>query len=228
LGKFKSKGGSGAMKQISADAISQAFVDNTASGSDKKGVVVLANEMGALGVKNKAGSGSGNGPDTGSALVEAQTTLRGAKDFSPQNSGPLAHADGLKGAHTIGSGAGTNATTHTSGGSGNGNSLSDGTDVSGGLTKAEVFAVISAHRREIRTCFESALLVRNDLNGILRIAFTISAPGSVTEIKLVNSEVKSDILESCVVQIIRQMAFPEAKNKLPTKVIYPFVFKRSS
>ena len=108
------------------------------------------------------------------------------------------------------------------------NTSSDGGEISGGLTKIEVSEVINSHRREIRTCYESALMIRNDLGGIMRISFGINVAGSVTEVKIISNELQSSILESCIIQVVREMKFPESKNQSPTTVIYPFVFKRSS
>lgn len=108
------------------------------------------------------------------------------------------------------------------------NTSSDGGEISGGLTKIEVSEVINSHRREIRTCYESALMIRNDLGGIMRVSFGINVAGTVTEVKIISNELQSSILESCIIQVIREMKFPESKNQSPTTVIYPFVFKRSS
>ena len=142
----------------------------------------------------------------------------------------MARAGALKDKYSIGNNGGSgslNALSGSSGGTGDVDVGGSSGQVAGGLTKAEVYKVINAHRREIRTCFESALIVRNDLNGILRLSFGINLAGAVTEVKIVNTELNSNILEGCVVQVIRQMKFPSSLNKLSTTVIYPFVFKRS-
>ena len=62
----------------------------------------------------------------------------------------------------------------------------------------------------------------------MRVSFGINVAGSVTDVKIINNELQSSILESCIIQVIRDMKFPESKNQSPTTVIYPFVFKRSS
>jgi TonB family protein len=233
LGKFKNMGSQTQNKQISADAITQTFAQNTASGNDNKGILIPTSEMGKIGVPNK--DLAANGSSEGNNLMEAQTTLKGAKEFNAGNSGPMAHSQGLKGINTIGSGLGDKASSGLGSVNGvkNGSKSSnaganDSGDITGGLTKAQVYEVIKAHQREIKTCFESALLIRNDLSGILRLSFGINAAGNVTEVKVVNSEIESSILESCVGQVIRQMVFPASPNQLPTKVVYPFNFKRSS
>jgi len=229
LGKIKNKGAQVSNKQISAESINQTFVDSTTSGADQKGVQIQVAPIKIVGLTKNSNAESIKGEETGSNLMEAQTTLKGAKDFSANNSGLLAHSQGLKGVHTIGVGTNGEIGANLS----NINSLSDGksspndpAEVSGGLTKSQVYSVINSHRREIRTCFESALLVRNDLNGILRMSFSINIEGFVTEVKVVNSEIDSSILERCVIQVIRQMNFPQTPNQLPSSVIYPFVFKR--
>lgn len=227
LGKVKSKGGASLNHQISAEMINQTFVDNTASGNDQKGILIPTSQMGVVGVQKNLGTLKGS--DSGGNLMEAQTTLQGARDFSASSKGPLAHARGLKNVNTIGTGAGSvaSSTLGTRSMVANTSSSPSGSmEVTGGLTKGQVYAVINAHRREIRTCFESALLVRNDLNGTLRLSFGVNIEGYVTEIKVVNTEIESSILETCVTQIIRQMVFPETPNQLPSTVIYPFVFKR--
>ena len=133
----------------------------------------------------------------------------------------IGDGDSLKASKNLGAGAGVNPGQF-------GRNFSGESDIYGGLTKAQVYAVLNSYRREIRACFESALLVRNDLAGTLRLNFTISGSGDVTDVSVVNNEVESNILESCVLQIIKKMEFPKAPNNLPTKVIYPFIFKRSS
>ncbi len=231
LGIMKKQAGIGRSKHISAETISQTTVDNTASGTDQKGVIVHVAKMGVIGI-NKSNTGGG-GENNNSNLMEAQTTLRGAKDFSANSSGPLARSGGIKNAYSIGSGLASSATTSTGTGlgkkgvGGGSSSASDLGDVAGGLSKSQVYNVIKAYRRAIRTCFESALMLRNDLNGTLRLRFVINLSGAVNEVKIVNTDMKSNILESCVIQVIKQMEFPESPNQLATTVIYPFVFRRS-
>lgn len=226
LGKMKNRGDSGKSKQVSAETITQTFANDTASAKDNKGILIATSQSGVVGTPNNASGGVSNNDNN---LIGAQTTLRGAKDFDSTNSGPIARSKGLKGVFTSGNGSGSalNGGSASTGHDASNGISSGAGNVVGGLTKAQVFSVISAHRREIRTCFETALSIRNDINGILRLSFVINVAGSVVEINVVNSEIESGVLESCVIQVIRKMVFPQAPNNLSTTVIYPFVFKRS-
>ena len=113
-------------------------------------------------------------------------------------------------------------------GLGRGNQIAELPEAIGGLTRAEVAKEINERKREFKTCYESALLVRNDLSGVLRVNFLISSEGDVEEIKLISSDFSSNLLENCIMQVVKKIKFPKGKNNQPTRVVYPFAFRRSS
>ncbi len=222
LGKLKSKSSSEGAAKLSADAISNTFVDDTASAKDGIGIVVKTATAGVVDINSlKKGEGSGNQ----SSLGQASTTLQGGKGFDPNSGGPIASAKGLRGQYALGNSAGKEASIHL-GGQKDGMGI-EAESVLGGLTKNQVSQAIAAHRREIRTCFESALVVRSNLHGVVTYHWTIAGDGTVISIKIKSSETGSNMLDSCVMQVIRKIEFPQAPNGQPTIVIYPFVFKKT-
>lgn len=236
LGKLKSQGIKGSESQITADRIVQTHVNNIASGQDGKGILIQAPKMAVLSNANSDRAGADGDNSTETSLIEAKTTLKGAREFNADNSGNIAVVGGLKGKYTLGSGLGKSATDSVGssefgnqfGGKSGGDGPSNFSDISGGLSKTQVLTVINSHKRGVRACFESALRMRNDLNGILRLKFVISGSGEISDIKIVNTELPSSILENCLFQLIRQMKFPAASKNQSTTVFYPFFFKRSS
>lgn len=160
----------------------------------------------------------------GGKLTEAQGNVKAAVDINSTQKMPIAETVDKVDTNTLAKTLAKKANQSKS----LVNTSSDGGEISGGLTKIEVSEVINSHRREIRTCYESGLMIRNDLGGIMRVSFGINVAGSVIEVKIISNELQSSILESCIIQVIRDMKFPESKNQSPTTVIYPFVFKRSS
>lgn len=218
---------SGPPSTVSAGDLTQTFVDDAAVGATGR-VLIQKSKAGVVSL-DKAGTTGGEGGD--SALGEASTTLQGG-NFDPTNGGPLAHADGVKGKYSLGTGPGNRAGNRLggggkgTGGKGPGGS-GQGESVTGGLDREAVRKEIAKHRREIRTCFESALSLRNDLQGMIVYQWNISPLGNVTTIKLESTELKSDLVEGCVMGIIRAIVFPKAPNGQPTDVIYPFFFQKS-
>jgi TonB family protein len=66
------------------------------------------------------------------------------------------------------------------------------------------------------------------LAGRVVTQFDISPKGAVISANVRNSDVQSKTLESCLVEVVKQMAFPEAPTGVGTRVIYPFVFQARS
>lgn len=95
----------------------------------------------------------------------------------------------------------------------------------GGLDKESVKRAIEAHRREIRTCYERALLVNPKTNGRVSYKWQITPDGKVNGVQQLSSSVNAPSLPSCVQKIISGILFPEAPNHQSTIVIYPFEFQ---
>jgi outer membrane biosynthesis protein TonB len=70
-------------------------------------------------------------------------------------------------------------------------------------------------------------MLKNSLHGTVTYEWEINVDGSVNLVNVLRSELKSSVLETCVMQIIKDITFPKAKNGQRTKVIYPFLFQKT-
>jgi outer membrane biosynthesis protein TonB len=213
LGKLG--GGKRTGETVSADMIvNKGVVADTATGNT--GVVVSQPPAGDLG---HGRGGSLHGDNT---LAGASTTLKN-NGLTDDNSAGALSMTGGKSKFSAGMklGGGEGAGGGKSGGiSGDGNM-----EVSGGLDKDAIRRALAENRRAIRTCYETALLARKDLEGRLTLRWKITPQGPVETIVIQSSTVNLSSLESCVMKVVKGIVFPQAPNKMPTTVIYPFVFQ---
>ena len=106
-----------------------------------------------------------------------------------------------------------------------------GMAVSGGLDKETVRRVVMASRANIRLCHERSLAMASQnqkVEGRLVFFWRIAADGPVSESKIKMSATKSDLLDQCVLNVIKQLVFPRAQNGMATTVSYPFQFDAGS
>lgn len=220
LAKLKNKDSS--KNKISANDINTGFQDDVGP-SHQGGIKIKSPAMGLLDTNLKKSE------IKDSDLNQAKTTLSGAENFQSDNVGPIANADGLRGNLSLGTGLSSKKSLQAGGALNPGFSLNGakGVSVQGGLTKAQVQEAIALHRREIRTCFESALMIKNNLQGTVMYEWDIRADGAVDIISTKSSDLKSAVVETCVQQIIKDIRFPKSKNGQPTKVFYPFLFQKT-
>ena len=168
------------------------------------------------------------------ALAQASTTLSGVSKVDGGSAGAIAMAggksrfssgsqlNGLQGAG--GSGAGNAAGTGTQS-SGSGFDRGEAMSAVGGLDKDAIRKALRENRRAIANCYETALLTKRQLDGRMTFRWVISIEGSVTSIKLQNSEIQMPTFESFVESVIKAIKFPQSPNKSTTTVIYPFAFQ---
>ncbi len=203
---------------ISADQVmNEVIVSDVAEGKGPAKVVIEQSASGVIGVN------SDKVKKTGGNLVEASSTLSGVEVEDSHSTGGLAVKGGtgeglglaLKGKleKSLGSGSGTT----------DGGTFSE--SISGGLTKDQIRKALAAHRREIRACYEKALLVSSRIGGRVAYKWHISPSGSVTSIQTLKSELNLPQLEECVSGVIKDINFPESLSGQPTTVLYPFVFQ---
>jgi TonB family protein len=99
------------------------------------------------------------------------------------------------------------------------------TVIEGGLDRDAIAEVIRRNLGQIRYCYERQLSANPDLYGKVLVRFTIGADGSITENKIDNSTLKSDMVEGCIVRRMASWAFPKPRGGTQVKVTYPFMFK---
>ncbi len=102
------------------------------------------------------------------------------------------------------------------------------TKISYGLEREAVRKVILSHKSEIQRCFGDALESNpNAQQGRILYQWKIAPSGRVSALEIKESDLKDSELENCVSKVVLDMRFPEASNGLPTRIIYPFVFKKN-
>ncbi len=97
-------------------------------------------------------------------------------------------------------------------------------EIEGTLDKEIIRRVVRQHRNEIRFCHHKQLEKIPDLEGAVKVRFTISGTGSVTSADVVASELNNTDVENCMTTKIKKWTFPEPPNKQPVIVNYPFEF----
>lgn len=99
--------------------------------------------------------------------------------------------------------------------------------VQGSLDRETIRRVIRRHRNEYRFCYEKELNRKRDLNGKIKVKFTIAGNGSVIASQVVESTMKNASVENCLAAKIKRWVFPAPKGGGIVVVTYPFIFKPS-
>ncbi|MFN7685472.1 MAG: AgmX/PglI C-terminal domain-containing protein [Oligoflexia bacterium] len=94
-----------------------------------------------------------------------------------------------------------------------------------GLTKDEVGEVIHKHMKEVRYCYETAMMRVPDLEGKLVVAFTIGNAGAVKTSAVRSSTLPDSRLNDCILGRLTHWKFPKPKGGIDVAVTYPFLFK---
>lgn len=221
LGSMKKAGSSKTGGTVSADMIvNNGIVTEAVTGAG--GAVLVQQPPTGIVDMSKAASRGDSGQEGQDALMGASTTLSGGGTFDLKSNGPIGRKGGMSG-FSIGTSTGDESTNNIGlGGRGEGDF---GESVVGGLSREAVRRAVSAHRREIRACYERALIAKPKLKGRVVFKWYISPEGPVTSIHLEDSEVNHPQLEGCVMGVIKGIMFPKAPNGQATTVIYPFMFQ---
>jgi hypothetical protein len=95
-----------------------------------------------------------------------------------------------------------------------------------GRGRADIRAIVVAHRDEARACYDKALPGHPGIEGDLVIQWTIDPKGKVSQVSLDSS--RSQITEpgvaACVSDVIRKIQFAASPGGFETKASYPFNF----
>lgn len=212
LGKLK--GGIKTGEKLSADTvINKGITSDVATG--EQGFVVGQPPSGELG-KGRGGSSKNEG-----GLAAASSTLKNSTAVDAKSVGALGISNG-KGNFAQGTKLGGSGEV----GGASGKGIGEGSmEVAGGLDKESVRKALAENRRAIRNCYENALLTSKDLEGRVVLRWRITPAGPVETISVQSSTVKLPSFESCVMDVVKRIIFPQAPNKMATIVIYPFVFQ---
>jgi len=101
--------------------------------------------------------------------------------------------------------------------------LSKTVRIQGGMSREAVKKVIDQHMDEISYCYETALIADPSLMGKAIFEWKILMPGTVGEVRIKSSSIKSTDIHSCIKSAIKSWQFPVPKGA-EVVVSYPFIF----
>ncbi len=96
-----------------------------------------------------------------------------------------------------------------------------------GVDRGLVRQVISAHRSQIRYCYESRLNQRPKLEGKVRVRFSLEASGEVGSVEIAESTARDGALEACLKDRVATWRFPRLPAGGRAVITYPFLFRLS-
>lgn len=100
-------------------------------------------------------------------------------------------------------------------------------DKEANLSRSAVMKVLNKNVSQIQRCYEHELLKQADLLGRVEVEWTVSAAGSVRDLRSTRSTVSSKPLVACILKKMQTWSFPKPKNG-PVRVAYPYIFRSIS
>ncbi len=92
-----------------------------------------------------------------------------------------------------------------------------------GLSKSDVSRVIRRNLARFRYCYERELNANPNLRGRVGVRFTIIPTGAVADARVQESDLGSEVVERCVVQVMSTLKFPKPRGGGVVVVSYPFM-----
>ena len=87
--------------------------------------------------------------------------------------------------------------------------------------------MIAKNLRAFKFCFEKELLKNPGAMGKALVRWAINSDGSVSEVKIVRSDIKGETFQNCLKEAISTLKFPRLGMGRAI-IYYPFIFKPSS
>jgi TonB family protein len=101
-------------------------------------------------------------------------------------------------------------------------------DVSTGLDRELIAALIRKNIGHILYCYERSLSANPNLFGKVSVRFVIGASGKVETQKIGESTLRDGRVENCILDKVANWKFPEPKGGVQVVVTYPFLFKTTN
>ncbi len=96
------------------------------------------------------------------------------------------------------------------------------TQVSDGLDRAIIKRYVKRNLAKIQYCYESQLLAKPNLDGVVTVQFLISGNGTVSSS---TGSGMDGTVANCVAGVVKNIAFPAPSNGSSVQVNYPFTFR---
>lgn len=93
-----------------------------------------------------------------------------------------------------------------------------------GLSKDQLQTVVKKHVKEMRDCYERALVKNPSLMGKIVLSWNVEEDGSVAEVEVASNTLKDAEVTRCLSSRPATWKFPKPANGEPVRVSYPFVF----
>ena len=100
-----------------------------------------------------------------------------------------------------------------------------GVTVAGSLSREAVRRHIRLQRNQYRRCYEQQLITAPELEGRVTVRFVVGGDGVVLAAVVAESTLGSSSVESCVVDVVREIRFPRPEWGGTFVVTYPFLFR---
>lgn len=113
-------------------------------------------------------------------------------------------------------------------GSGGVGLVEDESEISGGLDREVIAAIIRSQLGQILYCYERQLSAYPDLFGKVAVRFTIGPTGTVESQKIGDTTLKNASVESCILSRVGSWKFPTPRGGTKVQVTYPFLFKSTN
>ncbi len=97
--------------------------------------------------------------------------------------------------------------------------------VEGELDRETVRRYIQSKLDQIRFCYQKEVQGNPDLAGQVKAEWVILPTGNVAQVRISQSSLGSNAVESCVISRIQTWRFPSPKGGGTVRVSYPFIFK---
>jgi hypothetical protein len=96
--------------------------------------------------------------------------------------------------------------------------------VVGDLDPSVVAKEVHARTGAVRACYDRSLRKNPNLNGKLKVRWTITADGSVSAVQIQEDSMRDANVAACVRSLVSRWRFP-APSKGSVDVVFPFVFQ---
>lgn len=83
------------------------------------------------------------------------------------------------------------------------------------------YKTVQANMEKFKFCYLDAMRANPDLQGEIRVRFTVNKQGKVPKVKAVKNELNADV-ETCIIKTFKKLKFPKRDSN--RTVEYPFKF----
>ncbi len=91
------------------------------------------------------------------------------------------------------------------------------------ITEEEVVGVVRKKKGQVKACYEKELKTEPDLIGVVQVAWTVTAGGSVRNVKILTNSTGNQDMETCIERTIGGWNFPSSGAGVDIE--YPFKFR---